>query len=333
MDLAVEYFKNGVSVKVISATLCIALSTLYYWKMLFEANGGVLPPPKKRGRKSGEGRILNEDEGAQVTNLITGTQPTEFDLNYSAWTRRAVGELTFNTFGKKLAERTVGDYLKRWGFTPQKALRKAHQQNPELVAEWLGTTFPDIDRRCRAEGGVMFFGDEVGIHSESLNARSYAPRGKTPVIVTTGTRMKLNAIVGVSNDGLVRFQTYSTSMNCKLFIRFLKQLIKGSKGQKIFLVVDNLRVHHGKIVSQWLAEHKPEIEVFFLPPYSPELNPEEYFNNLLKQRLRAEAQAKDMEEFVSKVGSALRSLQLSPQKIRNIFLNENVSYASGSQKA
>jgi transposase len=271
---------------------------------------------------------LNPDEEEKLKGLITDSQPTDFGLNYSTWTRKAVGELIFATCGKKLANRTVGDYLKRWDFTIQKAVRRAIQQDPVLVAKWIGTTYPDIDRRCRAEGGVMFFGDEVGIHSESLNGRSYAPRGKTPVIVTTGTRMKLNAIVGVSNTGLVRYQTYTSSMNCKLFIAFFKQLIKGAKGQKIFLVVDNLRVHHGILVKQWLVEHKREIEIFYLPPYSPDLNPEEYFNNLLKERLRSQAQAKDKEEFTGRVGSTLRSLQQSPEKIRAIFLNEKVKYAS-----
>jgi transposase len=324
-------FQQNLAVSIISSILMVATSTVYYWKKIFEEQGFKGLEPQKRGRPEACGRILTLQQEESLQRDITNTQPTDYSLNYSAWTRKAVAELAFIHFGIIVAERTMGDYLHRWRFTPQKPTKKAYQQDPEKVKEWLEETYPKIEERAEEEGAVIYWGDEAGIHSESFNNRSYAPIGQTPEIITTGTRLTRNLIAAITNTGTVRYMTYSSSMNCILFIVFLKQLIKSAAGDKVFLIVDNLRVHHGKMVKAWLEEHTDKIELFFLPPYSPELNPEEYFNHLIKQRLHALPQAKDKHEFNWMLRSNLHSLQKSPELVERLFLNKNIQYAAGNK--
>jgi transposase len=328
MKTACAHFKSSVAVLVISSWLKVALSTVYSWRAAYFQNGYKATERQKRGRKIGSGRILTLYEEAKVQCCIINSQPTDYGLNYSAWTRRAIAELVYILFKKQVAVRTIGDYLKRWEFTPQRPVKKAYQQDSEKVREWVEETYPSIEERVREEGAVIFWGDEAGIHSDSFNNKSYAPKGQTPVLITTGTRLTRNIIVAISNLGIVRYMTYLFSMNCRVFIAFLNQLIKSSQGTKVFLIVDNLKVHHGKMVQAFLEQHKNEIELFFLPPYSPELNPEEYFNHLIKQRLHALPQPKDKDEFNQILRSNLRSLQKSPELIQSLFLNENIQYAS-----
>ena len=283
--------------------------------------------PQKRGRKLGSGRILDPDEEEKLKRLITSSEPRDHGLCHSAWTRKAIAELAAKLFGKTVAERTMSDYLKRWRFSSQVPLRRAYQQDPEKVRKWKEEEFPEIQRKCDEEGGVILFGDEAGNHSESFKNKSYAPVGCTPVIRTTGTRLVVNMISAVGMCGLVRYMTYEGTMTCLRFIDFLKALVKPG-GRKIFLVVDNLRVHHGKIVQAWLREHADEIELFFLPPYSPELNPDELFNHCVKMKTHAQPQAASKDEFERMIRQILRSLQKSPGTIMNLFKKEPLKYIS-----
>jgi hypothetical protein len=167
-----------------------------------------------------------------------------------------------------------------------------------------------------------------GVHTESIKGKSYAPKGKTPTIFTTGSRLVKNYIAAIANDGLVKYKTYFNSMNCKVFINFLKGIVKSSKGTVVFAIVDNLKVHHGKMVTAWLKEHSNEIQVFYLPSYCPDLNPEEYFNHLVKQQMHSLPQPKTKDELSSILGGVLRRLQKSPGKIMSLFENKNIKYAA-----
>jgi len=173
--------------------------------------------------------------------------------------------------------RTVGEYLKRWNYTPQKPLRKAYKQNPKAVSAWLKEEYPAIARKSKEEKAEIHWGDETGLCNDSYHGRSYAPRGETPAIKVHPRCQRVNLISTVTNQGKVRFMIYKDKMNSQTLIRFMKRLIKGSD-RKVLLILDNLRVHHSHMVKDWLKDHKTEIEIFFLPSYSPELNPDEYLN-------------------------------------------------------
>lgn len=207
--------------------------------------------------------------------------PDQLKLRYALWTREAVQQLMAQETGVKIAIRTLGEYLKRWGFTVQKPKKRAYEQRPAEVRQWLDQEYPAIHARAKAENAEIYWGDDTGLRSDSQHVRGYAPKGKTPVIRLNAKRESINLISALTNQGKVRFRVFDGTMNADILIDFMKRLIKDAK-RKVFLILDNLRVHHAKVVKAWLAEHKDEIEVFYLPSYSPELNPDEYMNCDLK---------------------------------------------------
>jgi transposase len=276
----------------------------------------------------GSGRLLSIKQENAIVELIKGTFPDAHGITLSVWSRKAVAELIFHKFKICIAVRTVGDYLKRWGFSPQKPAKRAYQRNDEDVAQFKSETIPSIIDRAKAEDGIVAFADETGIHSENFNASSFSPIGVTPVIERTGSRFKLNAIMAIASNGCLKFMTYCQSMNGGLFIDFLRSLIRSAKGKKVFLVVDNLRVHHGKRVREWLKNYEEKLELVFLPPYCPDLNPVEYLNNILKESLQKRIQAHNNNEFRQYVYEELKMLQAHPQKITAIFNHKQLRYIS-----
>jgi len=262
--------------KEIGAIIGIHKDTVWKWSQRYKAGAKGLEA-QKRGRRHGAQRKLGISEEAQIRKLIINKAPDQLKLTFALWTRQAVGEIIRLKLGIKMPIRTLGEYLKRWHFTPQKPLKQADEQQPEAVKKWLQEEYLAIAQRAKKEGGEIHWGDETGIRSDSQHGRSYAPKGKTPVIRLSAKRCSLNLISTVTNQGKVRFMIYKETMNAEVLIKFMKQLIKGSD-KKIFLILDNLRVHHAKIVKAWLKEDRSEIEVSHLASYSPELNPDEYLN-------------------------------------------------------
>ena len=194
-------------------------------------------------------------------------------------------------YGLKLSVRTVGKYLKRWGFTPQKPIKKAYEQRPAEVQQWLEQDYPQIAARAKAEKAEIHWGDETGLRSDDVRGRGYAPKGQTPVVRVNNKRESLSIISTVTNQGKVRWKIFDGAMNADLLIDFFGRLVKDSE-QKVFLILDNLRVHHCRKVKEWLADHVEAIEVFYLPSYSPELNPDECLNADLKEGVTKRAPAR-----------------------------------------
>jgi len=217
--------------------------------------------------------------------------------------------------------------LKRWGFTPQKPLRKAYEQNPKAVKKWLDEQYPVISKRAKKEGAEIQWGDETGLCNDSQHSKSYSPHGKTPAIRLPAKRKRINLISFITNQGKVRFMIYKNNMNAKTFIKFLKRLIKDAN-QKIFLILDNLRVHHAYVVKGWLQNHKDKIELFFLPSYSPELNPDEYLNCDLKAGVHSGVPARTKDQLKKKAISHLRMLQKKPKRVKKYFKHLKIAYSA-----
>ena len=267
------------------------------------------------------------DDEAKIQTLICDKTPDQYKLSFALWTRQAVQELIQARLGVEMPIRTVGEYLKRWGFTPQKPLKRAYEQQPAKVRQWLDEDYPVIAQRAKAEGAEIHWGDETGVRSDSQHGRSYAPKGKTPVIRLSARRHALNMISTVTNQGKVRFMLYRETLNADRLLKFLKRLIKDA-GRKVFLILDNLKVHHATRVTDWLAGHTEQIEVFFLPAYSPELNPDEYLNGDLKAGVHSKPPARDAAGLTKKVVSHMRKLQKSPERIKAYFKHPKIAYAA-----
>jgi len=242
-------------------------------------------------------------------------------MPFALWTREAVRQLIERKFGLKLSVWTVGRYLRRWGFTPQKPLKRAYEQNPEEVKRWLEEEYPRIKRRVREEGAEIYWGDEMGIRSDHQAGRSWAPKGETPVVEVSGKRFRFNMISAISNRGKLKFMIFGERFNAEIFIEFLRRLIRSNEKRKIFLIVDNHRVHHGKRVREWVERHREEIELFYLPRYSPELNPDEYLNQDVKSNAVGRSRFRSKEELIGNVRSYLRSTQRQPEIVRSYFLD------------
>jgi len=241
--------------------------------------------------------LLDAQQEATIRKLIADKTPDQLKMAYALWTRAAVAQLIEQRFGIRLPVRTMGLYLARWGFTPQKPMKKAYEQSPAAVKKWLDAEYPVIAARAKSEGAAIHWGDESGLRSDDVRGRSYAPKGETPVVRVNNKRHGLSVISTVTNKGQMRWKIFDGALNAAILIDFLKRLIKGAT-KKVFLILDNLRVHHSKPVKAWLAENIETIEVFYLPSYSPELNPDEMANADLKQAVTKLAPARTKLQLV-----------------------------------
>jgi transposase len=301
--------------------------TVNSWVQRYRAQGeqGVLDGRRVSPRR-GKG-ALSAEEAQQARAWIVEQTPDQLDLPFGLWTSRAVRELIARRLGQQLGLTAVQLYLQRWGLTPQKPLVRARQRQPAAIAAWLATSYPAIAKRAKAMRAVIYWGDETGISNQDQIGRSYAPKGRTPVITRSTKRITRSMISAVSNRGLMRFMLYEGALNADRFIAFLRRLIKDA-GQKVILIVDNLKVHKAHKVQAWVTSHAHEIEIFYLPSYAPDHNPSEYLNNDLKQQLRQQPQSGSEQELVERTTSVLRAIQRSPQRIRAYFRPEPVRYAA-----
>jgi transposase len=221
----------------------------------------------------------------------------------------------------------MGDYLRKWGYTPQKPKKRAYEQNPKQVQKWLKEDYSGIAERAKKEGAEIHWGDETGIRNSNQHGRSYVPKGKTLVKKSMAKRFSINMISTVTNKGKVEFMIYSGSMNADRLIEFMQQLIK-NKTQKLFLILDNLRVHHSKIVKEWAERNKDKIELFFLPSYSPERNPDEYLNSDLKYGLSDTPAPKNQKQLKDNVEKHMKMLQRNNDRVEKYFKHEDIAYAA-----
>ena len=320
---------KGFLLKEISEVTGVHVDTVGRWYRDYLKRGKDSFEYKKRGREEGAFRSLTKAQEARIQQEITDKMPDQCKLNFALWTRRAIQQLIKQLWGKNMPIRTIGDYLKRWGFTPQKPLKKAYEQNPQKVSKWLEQEYPLIKEKAANESAEIHWGDETGIRNDSQHGRSFAPKGNTPVQVIPAKHCRLNMISSVTNQGTVRFMTYSDTMTAKVLIRFMKRLIYSSK-KKIFLILDNLRVHHAKLVKEWLAKPKikEQIEVFYLPAYSPELNPDEYLNCDLKAGIHTGDAPKNEQALKGRVVSHMRMLQKHPDRVKKYFKHRSICYAA-----
>jgi transposase len=279
---AIRLIKSGKKKKEVAIIYGVKAGTITDWVKKHSLGGSKGLKSKKKGVKSEDKKLLSSSQEQLIQKMIIDKMPDQYKLDFGLWTRKAVKELVERELGIVLAVNTMGDYLRKWGFTPQKPKKRAYEQNPKAVDKWLTEDYPHIKARAKDEDAEIHWGDETGVKNGCHHGRSYSPKGKTPVKLSMSKRFSVNMISTVTNQGKVQFMIYTDTMNAERLIQFMKQLIKGSN-RKIFLILDNLRVHHSKVVAEWLDENKNEIEVFFLPSYSPERNPDEYLNCDLKQ--------------------------------------------------
>lgn len=324
---AVKLIKSGKKKGEVADIIGIKAGTLSQWWKDYQSFGYKGLESKKKGVRSEDKKLLSDQQEVEVQKMIVDKMPDQLKLDYALWTRKAIKELVEREFGVVLALTTMGDYLRKWGFTPQKPKKKAYEQCSKKVQKWLDEEYPAVKERAQQENAEIYWGDETGVKNQCNHGRSYAPRGKTPVKESMSKRFSVNMVSAITNQGKVQFMIYSENMNADKFIEFMQQLIKSSS-RKVYLILDNLRVHHSKIVKSWEEENKDKIALFFLPSYSPEKNPDEYLNCDLKQGLSAKKSPKNKETLQSNVQDHMVMLQNTPDRVTKYFKHKDIQYAA-----
>jgi transposase len=279
-----------------------------------------------RGPEPGYGRFLTTAQEVEARDLIRRHTPDALDLPLALWSRAAVRALIRQRFGVRLAVRTMGTDLARWGFTAQKPLRRAYEQDP-AVRRWLRRDYLAIAARAKAEGGTICWGDETGLRSDAVRGRSYAPRGRTPEVRVNHKRAGLGLISAVTNTGELRWMVLEGAVKAPSLRRFLARLVRDAD-QKVFLILDRLPVHRSAKVRTWLAGREAEIEVFYLPGYSPELNPDEGINGDLKQAVTRQEPARSKAQLKRAVVGPMHKLSKSSHRVRSFFGHMTFRYAA-----
>ena len=295
------------------------------WVSMFRQEGDRSLKAKQRGRPKG-GKLLPW-QAAQIAKAVTDHHPEQLKLPFYLWTREAVAQLIEQRFGIRLSIWTVGRYLSRWGFTPQKPVRRAYEQNPEAVQSWLEKDYPMVQKQAKKEKALIYWGDEMGLRSDHAVGRSYGRRGQTPIIPGTGQRFGCNMISAINNKGHLNFMVFKSRFDANVFLGFLKRMVHQIK-RRVFLIIDGHPVHHAIKIKSWIQKHTDQISLFYLPGYSPQLNPDEMLNQDVKSNAVGRRRAKNQKELVANTRSYLRSRQRQPHIVKRYFQEEHVRYAS-----
>lgn len=322
---AVKALLSGQLQKDVAEIFGVSTTALKDWMRLYRQGGEKALTPLKRGRR--KKTQLEPWQAAQTVQTITDHCPDQIKLPWVLWTRDAVARLIKERYGIGISRWTAGRYLKRWGFTPQKPAKRALEQNPEAVRHWLETEYPQIKMAAQTDQAEIHWGDEMGIRNDHQTGTTWGLKGKTPVIPTIGQRFSSNMISTITNRGTMRFMVYTKRFTADVFITFLRRLI-GSVDQKVYLIVDNHSVHRCGKVKRWLEKHKEQVVIFYLPPYSPELNPDELLNNDVKSNASKSNRPKDKVELVKNMRFYLRVTQRRPDIVKKFFNKPEVAYAA-----
>jgi transposase len=326
---AVAAIRRGGSMKAVAETFGASYSAVRRWNQEHKVGGSKALASVQRGRKVGEGRWLSARQESQLRRWIIDATPDQLKLPFMLWERRAVQELIEQRFGLQIPLRTGGEYLARWGFSAQRPAVRFYEQPPQAVRRWLKETYPAIAARARQQRAEIHWADETGgTTSSASGARGFAPKGQTPLLKRPARALRLNVISSVTNQGKSRFMIYRQNFTAQIFIKFLAQIVRGAKGRRVIVMVDNLRVHHAKPVQKWLESNQARIALEYLPAYSPELHPDEYLNSDLKANVHRQRRPRDMAALHRNVRSHLTLINRRPKRVQSYFGAKHIQYAA-----
>ena len=324
----VEAVQKGLSQTEAARVFGVARGTVRRWMGLVDRAGRRALKARRRGRPP-VSRLAPHQAATTVRHIISGC-PEQLNLPFALWTREAVQELLSRKFNLRVSVWTVGRYLRAWGLTPQKPVRRAYEQNPAAVRKWLEEEYPSIRELARQFKAQIHWLDEMGLRSDHQAGRSYGRRGHTPVVWGTGQRFRCNMISSITNRGRLAFMIFRQRFTARVFINFLGRLLRLTRKtrRKVFLIVDGHPVHKSRSVRRWLAEHSEQIRIFCLPSYSPELNPDELLNQDVKTNALGRVRPVNVQEMMDHVRSYLRITQARPRLVKNYFRERHVQYAA-----
>lgn len=324
---ALRGIELGYSELELAELLGVCHETISRWWTAYLADGLPALPGDRTGRPLGSGRLLSDEQAERIKARIDFHSPEEVGIPHALWTRRAVRELIRKECGIDLAERTVGLYLRRWGYTSKRPARHGRHQDPDEVEQWLLETYPAIEAQAEREGAEILWADEVGVAADQHPGYGYARAGERATMEVPRSHIRVNQIAAISNEGAVRFMTYQGALTAAVFLTFLTRLVAGAS-RKVLLIVDRLRAHKTPAIEAWVAAHRDRIEVFYLPAYSPELNPVEYLNNEMKGTVNKAGLPPDRPTLRGRLLGFMRRLLRLPGHVISYFLHPWTQYAA-----
>jgi transposase len=322
---AVRCVQSGENPAVVARSLRITLRTMYGWLAQYRRGGwGALKAKPLFGRPP----KLNARAMQWVYKTVTEKNPLQLKFEFALWTRDMVAKLIKDEFGVVLSANSVGRLLAQLGITCQKPLHRAQERDEALVEQWLKKEYPKIKALAQREKADIFFGDAAHMRSDHHAGRSWGKKGETPVVIATGARHGMSLISAITSRGEMRFMIKEKGgVNADVFIEFLKRLITGAK-RKIFLIVDRGPAHIAKKTKAFVESLKGRLRLFYLPPYSPDRNPDELVWKHLKADSVGRMAITDKADFKSKVRASMRQLQNDPEKIRSFYQKPSLAYAA-----
>jgi transposase len=324
-ERAVLSVQNGESPEVAARVVGVNRSTMYGWLAQYRRGGwGALKakplfgrPPKLDGKKL-----------KWIYNTVTQKNPLQLKFPFALWTREMVAKLIKDKFNISLSLVSVGRLLAQLGISCQKPLHHAFERDEALVQQWLKQEYPKIKALAHREKADIYFGDAAHMRSDHHAGRTWGKKGETPVVMSTGARYRMSLISAVTSRGHMRFMIKEKGgVNAAVFIEFLKRLMVGSKN-KIFLIVDRGPAHVATKTKAFVATVGDRLRLFYLPPYSPDKNPDELVWKHLKADTVGRASIVTLNDFKQKVKSSMLSLQRNPAKIRAFFQKPSLRYAA-----
>jgi transposase len=318
----IRMLEEGLPADAIKAALKLSRTTFFQWKRTYEERGadGLKVRPIPGGTPK-----LTDQQTSQLFGWLVGRDPRQFQFDFALWTRKIVRELIRQKFGVEMTPQGIGKLLRRIGLSPQRPLYRAYQQDPEAVRRWKEEEFPAIRERGRAEGAEVYFCDEAEVRTDFHSGTTWAPVGQTPVVEVTGERGGVNMISAVSPAGALKFDVFVGRFDAAVFVEFLKKLMHDAPGP-VYLILDNLSVHKAKAVKEYVASLNGRLKLFFLPGYSPALNPDEWVWKNVKHDQIGRVGIQRKSELFELVSRALERLQQLPDIVRGFFRDPSLAY-------
>jgi transposase len=319
---AVDQVAAGAHPEDVAVTMGFHKNTVYGW-LAQQREGGTealqaRPVPGRPPK-------IDAQQSSRLYELIVGADPRQLSFGFALWTRAMIAELIKREFAITLSVVSVGRLLHTMGLSPQRPLHRAYQQDPDAVEHWKQTQFPKIRKAAKKNGATIFFADEAGVRSDYHSGTIWAPVGQTPVVANTGSRWSINMLSAVSAQGKLRFMVHDGKVNSTVFIEFCKRLMRDATSP-VYLIVDGHPCHRARATKEFVQSTKGTLQLFFLPGYSPELNPDEWVWKNVKHDRIGKIGVTRKDDLKTKATSALRRLQKLPHLVQGFFRDPNLAY-------
>jgi transposase len=319
---AVQLMESGKSPDLVAEILGVSRRSVFDWQRKYR-EGGLASLSTKFA--SGRPTTLPDRQMLRLYSMVAGNDPRQLSFGVALWTRKIIRELISREFGVDVSLPTVGRILSKLGMSVQRPLYRAYQQDPEKVRKWKTRTYPMIRSAAATVGATIFFADEAGVRTDHHGGTTWAPIGQTPVVTATGERKSVNMISAVSAQGQLHFELFIGSMNAAAFIQFCKKLVHDCP-TRVFLVVDGSPVHTAKAVKEYVKSTDGALSLFFLPPYSPHLNPDEWVWNNVKTTQIYRTVPMSQSHLWNIAKDALTRLQQLPHIVSGFFGDPQLAY-------